>query len=674
MKITQLTVSNFRCLGPEPVTVGLDDLTTFIGANGAGKTAVLQALVRLFGARPAERRLTKSDFHLAPGVAADAAAELRLWIEARLDFLELGQAATTAGVPECFRHMVVAAPGERPFCRVRLEGVWRRTSSVEGEIDEKLSWIMTADAVPAEDSKQSMSNYDRGRIQVLYVPATRDPSGQLRQAAGALLQPLLQAVRWTEATRTTASEAAAEAREAVRGEAGMQRIEAAIAGEWQKLQDFAPLRNLQLQPLSPDFDALLRQMEAVFLPGDGAQPQTMERLSDGLRSLFYFSMLGARFELEQLAATGQAAAFDFEAVELPILTVFAIEEPENHLAPHYLGRILDLLRRLATRTSAQVLLTSQSPGILGRVEPEWIRHLRLDPTTGRTQVRPLTLPQENDAEAFKYVKEAVRAYPELYFAMAVVLGEGDSEEVVLPRAAKVLNRALDQRFVSVVPLGGRHVNHFWRLLHDLGIPHVTLLDLDRERFGGGWARIHYAITQLRRFVPALTLENLNLTQEQLDEMPTWSLDDTATLTSWLHFLEEKGVFFSAPLDLDFMMLRAFTAAYQAATTGTGPRIPQDATGLVERMDQAKRAVLKPEGGDGHTYSGDERRAFIWYHYLFLGRGKPVTHVQALNGLSDEQLRTGLPSVLRRLLDRAVPPAPPPPPPPCPQTAAGPAPQ
>jgi putative ATP-dependent endonuclease of the OLD family len=61
----------------------------------------------------------------------------------------------------------------------------------------------------------------------------------------------------------------------------------------------------------------------------------------------------------------------------------------------------------------------------------------------------------------------VRAYPELYFASLVVLCEGDSEEIVLPRLATPLGLPLDRRFVSVVPLGGRHVNHFWRLLRDL---------------------------------------------------------------------------------------------------------------------------------------------------------------------------------------------------------------
>ena len=81
-------------------------------------------------------------------------------------------------------------------------------------------------------------------------------------------------------------------------------------------------------------------------------------------------------------------------------------------------------------------------------------------------------------------------------ARFVVLGEGASEEVVLPRVAEALGLAIDRSFVAVVPLGGRHVNHLWRLLTDLDLPHATLLDLDWGRAGGGWGRIKTACTQL----------------------------------------------------------------------------------------------------------------------------------------------------------------------------------
>ena len=88
-----------------------------------------------------------------------------------------------------------------------------------------------------------------------------------------------------------------------------------------------------------------------------------------------------------------------------------------------------------------------------RVEPESIRYLRLDEER-RTTVSRITMP--SGAEAHKYVREAIQAFPELYFARLLILGEGDSEEVVLPRLLAARGILADDASISVVPLGGRH--------------------------------------------------------------------------------------------------------------------------------------------------------------------------------------------------------------------------
>jgi hypothetical protein len=46
-------------------------------------------------------------------------------------------------------------------------------------------------------------------------------------------------------------------------------------------------------------------------------------------------------------------------------------------------------------------------------------------------VKAIPLPSDETDEAFKYVREAVRGFPELYFARLVILAEGPSEEIVL---------------------------------------------------------------------------------------------------------------------------------------------------------------------------------------------------------------------------------------------------
>nr|WP_324610270.1 ATP-dependent endonuclease [Streptomyces sp. KE1] len=90
----------------------------------------------------------------------------------------------------------------------------------------------------------------------------------------------------------------------------------------------------------------------------------------------------------------------------------------------------------------------------------------------------------------------MQAYSELNFSRFVVLGEGDSEQFVLPRVLAAAGIPEDDASVSVVPLGGRHVNHFWRLLNELQIPHATLLDLDAGRYHGGWGWGRNALNQI----------------------------------------------------------------------------------------------------------------------------------------------------------------------------------
>ena len=64
------------------------------------------------------------------------------------------------------------------------------------------------------------------------------------------------------------------------------------------------------------------------------------------------------------------------------------------------------------------------------VEPEEVRYCRCDLKTRLTAVSAVDLPQD-DEEAAKFVRAAMLAFPELYFARFVVLGEGHqrSEEL-----------------------------------------------------------------------------------------------------------------------------------------------------------------------------------------------------------------------------------------------------
>lgn len=319
-------------------------------------------------------------------------------------------------------------------------------------------------------------------------------------------------------------------------------------------------------------------------------------------------------------------------------------------------------------------MTSHSPAIVKRVEPTNIRYFRICKEHGCTKVNSIILPdEEKEAEQFKFVKEAVLAYPELYFAKLVVLGEGDSEEIIIKKMIELKEESVDSSEISIVPLGGRHVNHFWRLLNDLEIPFITLLDLDRERDGGGWGRIKYAIQQLIKIgydknSLFKTSESI-LSNEALENMHTWCVTETEIMSEWIEHLKRYDVYFSTPLDIDFAMLQSFKDKYiSLLTRGEGPRITdhgriQDIvinedtvdklkTAYKSRIDSDIKSTLKQEGGDGATYTEEEKELMIWYSYFFLGRGKPTTHLSLLSNSTDLDLES-FPNCLKEFVSRII---------------------
>jgi putative ATP-dependent endonuclease of OLD family len=384
----------------------------------------------------------------------------------------------------------------------------------------------------------------------------------------------------------------------------------------------------------------------VFEEGPGGGERGIDALSDGQQSLFYFALAAAVFDVERAAVSGQVQGFNRDNLTIPALTIFAIEEPENHLSPYYLARIIRQLRTMVEGGAAQALLTSHSPSVLSRVPPEDVRYCHRNGPSRASSVVAITLPPVQ-AEAAKFVRSAMLAFPELYFARFVLLVEGDSERIVLPRLAEALGFMVDPSFVAIVPLGGRHVQHFWHLLNGLGIPHATLLDLDLGREGGGFGRVKTALQNLlalgvdRRKI--LGLQNGTVLDDiALNNMHAWS---TQNIDGWLSNLEQSAnVFFCWPLDLDLAMLDAFPQQYKSTITGTGPRMsPPDAA-----------QVVLGSGGPGlTTYVGDLVRFVSLmpeYRYHFLTHSKPATHISALANISPQEIQSQIPAHLRRVLE------------------------
>lgn len=640
MKIEKIKLQNFRCFGHEVVKLNFEEeLTILVGGNGSGKTAVLQAVSRLFGTSSSQRSVQRRDFHI-PIDRQELQSGDSLFIEAVLAFPELEEqdASPLDAVPEFFNQMAASGEGEPLKARIRLKATWTDDGTPEGAIEEDIRWIRTLDDNFEWDDCSRVQAVERSSIQFIYLPANRDATTQVT----ALLKGRLwQAAKWSTAFRDASSDNAGQIQSSFEEEEPLRVLLGRLSRRWQQVHEADTDSQPRLRLIENRFEELVRKAEFTFTPDEEGQERRLSELSDGQRSLFHIALTAATLETEREAFSLSADDSSFEQDKLRRihLTILAIEEPENSLSPFFLSRIIKQAREIGALPSAQVLLSSHSPAILSRIEPEEVRYFRMDRSTRCSSIRELILP-EDDVEASVYVRLAVKAYPELYFARFVILGEGDSERVVIPKIAEEMGVPLDPSFVPVVPLGGRFVAHFWRLLNNLEIPHATLLDLDLGRRHGGANAMRSCLQNLadigndwgsRSRANAVQLTDQHLYNEGLQGQ-------------WLQAFRREGVFFSYPIDLDFAMLLAFPTAYQVANPGGNG--PQSSAAAI----QAKKVSTLKTGGNPALYTAHFDDAFKWYPYLFLSRSKPETHLAAFSRIADGGVAASAPAELRALIE------------------------
>jgi predicted ATPase len=635
VKIETLTIRNFRCFGSDGVTIPMQsDLTAFVGNNGSGKTAVFQALSRLFGITTSQRRVVKSDFHL--GIAdEEIASGSVLSIDCIFVFPDLAADEDDPSVPDVFYHMAASAEGAPLKLRVRLEASWVEDLTPEGTVTEEVKWVGALDDDYDWDECAKVAPMDRSLIQLLYVPASRNAFDQVTNL---LKGRLWKAAHWSQALNDTAESSSAELQAEFDSEEPAEFIIERLAKRWTEVHQGDTDATPALRLVANRLEDLLQRAEFIFSPAHGPGVRRLDELSDGQRSLFHIALTAAALEIERdaLAADPSESLFDHDRLKRTTLTILAIEEPENSLSPFFLTRIMAQGRDIGAMKEAQVIVSSHSSSILSRVEPEEVRYTRLDETTRQSTVRALTLPA-NGTEERKYVRLAVRSYPDLYFARFVVLAEGDSESIVLPRIADAKGKPLDRSFVPIVPLSGRFVTHFWRLLNDLDIPHATLIDLDLGRKHGGKAAIKRIVEELAAIGNDLSsnrsVVNGDIDLYEIDDIADADLLSQDQKHPWLKALRRERVFFSSPIDLDFAMLILFPDEYQQVREGgLGPRTSADAIA-------SKKGTTLKTGGSPALYSTDYDPEFTWYPYLFLGESKPETHLRALSEIEPTRLAT-----------------------------------
>ena len=374
MKLERLLLHNFRCFRHLAIDFN-DDLTVIVAENGAGKTAVLDAIAIGFG-----RYLTK-----LPGIAGIAIrdGDVRIERDERpAHFMMIGwKARTREGAS------IEWAAGRRNMASPRILRVSRE---LEGEYQETLKKGMkqiddfTNQLIEAEAGGQAyflpvIAYYGTSRAardEVQRRRGFRKQFSRFEALAGAL-EPdssFRKAFEWFNAMED------------------QERREQQARRDFDyRLPELQTVRTAIVRMLGAEFSnprTEIRPLRFVIdrAAGNGeVQTLRVAQLSDGYRAVLGLVMDLARRMTQANSHLVPGGNLIMNPLDLPAIAL--IDEVDLHLHPSWQQRVLSDLMR--TFRNAQFIVTTHSPQVLSTVRRENIRALSPDQSGNIIATEPM---------------------------------------------------------------------------------------------------------------------------------------------------------------------------------------------------------------------------------------------------------------------------------------------
>ncbi|KAA0574329.1 AAA family ATPase [Azospirillum sp. Sh1] len=232
------------------------------------------------------------------------------------------------------------------------------------------------------------------------------------------------------------------------------------------------------------------------------------RLTEQYNGLGYQNLISMVFRLmsfrDDWMRVGKAAKtievsnneLHFQPIHLVLL-----EEPEAHLHAQvqqvFINKAYDILRNhknLGENSyfSTQMVISTHSSHIAHECEFSCLRYFRRRPAAGAGEVPTSTV--VNLSEVFgkhgsteRFVTRYLKAtHCDLFFADAAILVEGPAERMMVPYFIRNHFKELNQRYITLLEVGGSHAHRFRPLIEHLGLVTLLIADVDPAKSEEKW--------------------------------------------------------------------------------------------------------------------------------------------------------------------------------------------
>lgn len=625
MYLSEVFIENFRIFGAEEDGTHLrltlrPGLNVLVGENDSGKSAVVDAIRYVLWTTSRDyQRLVEDDFHVsgderAPNLIVRCTFRglSRRQIGRFLEWLSIHD-----GEP-CLCVTMMATRLEEQAATTR----WRRNIAVsvrsgrtgqgpaiEGEIRE---FLRTTYLRPLRDAEAELSAGRGSRLsQILQSHPTFKEHAQSDfaedEAETCIPQTLVGIMRQAE-HRIQQTDVVQRAR----AELNVGYLERFSVGDDILEGEIGVARQAELRHILEKLELWLRSRPGVEL-------RTPRGL--GVNNVLFMAT-----ELLLLGGEDQSA--------LPLLL---IEEPEAHLHPQMQLRLMEFLEASSgpgQDSPVQILVTTHSPNLASKVDLERITVM----CGGQpySLASHLTVLGRSDYRFLRRFLDVTKA--NLFFAKGVVLVEGDSENILLPTLAKLLERSFSEHGVSVVSVGGRAFLRYARIFQrtdDRTMPVRVACLVDRDIVPDAAVYVERGIREADLSEEEIE-ERIARLQAHDDEGVQTFVSDTWTLEYDL-----------AQGDLALPVHQAVQLAKKARTRGDGLSEQEQATVVQEAREQL-------ESWEQQGLGADEIAAKI-YEPLYKGQASKPETAQFLAGLLEDacmsagEVAAGMPDYLVRAI-------------------------
>lgn len=471
-RVSKLTIKNFRCIGPHPVVVELDDIVVLVGPNNVGKSSVLKAYELVMSEGASEGQLALEDF---PDGKVDVAALPEIELETIVFDNSPGE-----------EWMETRSSGDRV---VREKWTWQgpgKKAERRGYLVPQERWATDADSEKVPWGAPGVAN--SRRPQPHRVDAFASPMKQAEEVVDLLVKALMERVK------------AFKSQEAGDGQSEFQKLLERLASVQTELVREA---GSQIERVEQELTDLLSKVFPRHIVKFDAKPEgdlekainffkaekqllvgpnegylsTLDRQGSGARRTLLWTAI------KLLAESGEKGSHGSSRPH-----VLLLDEPELCLHPNAVRDACELLYGLPNATKNwQVMVTTHSPCFID-FSRDHTSVVRVEREASSGEVKGTTIYRPSvanftgtDKELLKLLNFCDPYVAEFFFGGRTILVEGDTEYAAL----KFIAAAEPERYrnIHVVRARGKAtLVALAKILNQFKTPYAVLHDSDRPTY------------------------------------------------------------------------------------------------------------------------------------------------------------------------------------------------